>query len=96
MIYKVKAACGWVSHYDAMAQSRPQSISKTPRISLPKAIKPSLSKKTDSVEQVSPDNDIVTPLPKIEPEVVKPQEQDTFSPQKTLNLRASNDDWDYP
>jgi len=94
-IYKAKAACGWVSHYDAMTQSQTKSIPSTPRISLPKSIKSLTKKDHDTIEKVQ-ENIIDAPMTKIEPEVVKPQENDTFAPQKTLNLRASNDDWDYP
>ncbi len=85
-IHKFKTAMGWVSHYDAMAQSNaPQIEREEPRKILPKM--------TDVIDAVS---ETVLPA-REEPLVVQPERKP--QKQKALNLKPQNDnmgEWEFP
>ena len=89
IIYKIKSACGWVSHYDAMAQSKMQkNITEEKQTLIPK-----MASVIESVTEKITDSPLNS---NIEPLVVKPKQNEKPIPQKSLNLKPSNDDWDFP
>lgn len=83
-VHKFKTMMGWVSHYDAMAQSNAPRIEE-------KTEKPALSKITDAIESVA--ERVMEPA---EPLVVKPIRAEK-KPQKSLNLQPREDgEWELP
>jgi S-DNA-T family DNA segregation ATPase FtsK/SpoIIIE len=85
IVYKIKSACGWVSHYDAMSQTKTNRIEKPEK----QKIIPKMTEAIESVAEKVMDT-------AIEPLVVKPKQNDKPTPQKSLNLKPCNDDWDFP
>ena len=84
IIHKFRTMMGWVSHYDAMAQSEPpQRLQKRdPIMSLPSSHNDTDVDFTDRV---------------IEPIVVKPVKIAQAETQKSLSLKSRDDgDWEYP
>jgi len=91
IIHKCKTAMGWVSHYDAMAQTSRTSIphhdQDTPQ-ALPKATQ---------VIDTAPVSETPLPTQPMEPLVVQPERKP--KQQKSLNLKPQNDnldEWEFP
>lgn len=88
-IHKFKTACGWVSHYDALAHEN-----RTPRITAPKEEKrkiiPNMTDVIDSVAEKIKE-------PSSEPLVIQPMKTEKKKEQKSLNLKPRDDTaWDFP
>lgn len=91
VIHKTRSMMGWVSHYDALAQSHQPS---RPALARPKAEKRAIPPLSDAIEAVA---ETIRPNNNTEPMVVKPAMADRQATQKSLNLKARDqDDWDYP
>lgn len=88
--HKFRSAMGWVSHYDALAQS---SASSAPRIEAKPEKRKMLEKVSETIEAVA-ERVIDT---NIEPVVVKPAQGTKPAPQKSLNLKSREDgEWEFP
>lgn len=88
VIYKGRSALGWVSHYDALYESQPKSIRSQ---SKPK------TRQIPKLADADTDMDDVPVFEANEPVVIKPQMAEKQTTQKTLNLKARNDDdWEFP
>jgi S-DNA-T family DNA segregation ATPase FtsK/SpoIIIE len=85
--HRFRSAMGWVSHYDALAQS------SAPRIETKPEKRKVLEKMSDAIESVA-ERVIDT---SIEPVVVKPTQSHKQAPQKSLNLKPREDgEWEFP
>ena len=86
-IHKFKTTCGWISHYDALAQNN-----NTPRIDKPEKRK-ALPKMSDVIDSVA--EKIKEPLS--EPLVIQSPKAEKKTEQKSLNLKPRDDsNWSYP
>ncbi len=88
--HKFRTTMGWVSHYDALAQS---SSTPPPQIDTKPEKRKVLEKMSDAIESVA-ERVIDT---NIEPVVVKPAQSAKTAPQKSLNLKPREDgEWEFP
>lgn len=88
-VHKFRTACGWVSHYDALAhESR-----RTPRIEHKNESRKKIPSVTEVIDNVV---EAVKETPS-EPLVVQPAKAEKKSTQKSMNLKARDDsNWDFP
>jgi len=87
IIYKIRAATGWINHYDALYESS-YTQSRKAISTYPRRVKkiPSLSEEP-----------AVKPLSISEPVVIKPQSTEKPLTQRMLDLKPQNDNaWEFP